>query len=152
MKRHQHDDIDELLERARTERQRAPMPTAGPGGFHDPHDRIPGYVVRPNRHATRRRFSTFTIVLFLFGCGVAIILYINNILRVNQLAFEVSQLETQYNAARNTNAILQAGINRKSGWERITTLAHERAGLHHPSEQPRWFSIDGDTEASLREP
>jgi cell division protein FtsL len=97
---------------------------------------------RPNRHVTRRRFSTFNTILILFGVAVVIVLYVNNILTIDQLATDVGKLETRYDAIRNTNAALRAEINRKSSWERIGRTATEQLGLVFPKEQPQGFAID----------
>lgn len=100
-----------------------------------------GFAIRPNRKATRRSISTFNIILGLFGCGIIIVLYISNIIAVNHLALEVEQLRDKYEKVRNANAVLEAEINRKSGWERIGRMATE-LGLRHPTEQPTWFEVD----------
>lgn len=100
-----------------------------------------GFALRPNRKATRRSISTFNIILVLFGCGIVIVLYISNIIAVNHLALEVDQLQAKYHKIRNANTVLEAEINRKSGWERIGRMAAE-LGLKHPTEQPTRFDVD----------
>ena len=145
-------DVEELLERA------------GAGADHpanevepekryvfrgDVQPRAPGYAIRQNKRGIRRRTSTFNIILILFGSAVAIILYIGNIITVNQLAVEVGQLQTKLEKIQNTNAVLQAEVNRKSGWERIGKIAGEQFGLKYPKEQPVWFEVDREKIESL---
>ena len=103
-----------------------------------------GYVIRPNKKAVSRKVSTFYIIVVLFGFGIAIVGYINNIIVVNRLSAEIDQLQAQYNKVSNNNAVLRAEINRKSGWERIGKIAAERVGLRYPREQATPFDIDED--------
>ena len=108
----------------------------------DPTPRFPGYAMRPNKKVTRRKVSVFNIILLLFGTAAAIVLYIGNFIAVNQLAYDVSQLQMKYDKIRNANATVQAEINRKSGWERIGSIATKELGLQHSKEQPVWIEID----------
>jgi hypothetical protein len=102
------------------------------------------FVARPNRKAVGRKVSTFYIIALLFGFGVAIIAYINNIIVVNRLAAEISQMQFQYDKVLNDNAVLRADINRKSGWERIGKIAGEQIGLRYVKEQPTLFGVEED--------
>lgn len=143
-------DVEELLERAGKDAALPPAETEREkryifGG--DVHPKAPGYAIRQNKTGIRRKRSTFNIILLLFGSAVAIILYIGNIIAVNQLAVEVSQLQTKLDKIENTNAVLEAEINRKSGLERIGKIATEQFGLRYPKEQPTWFEVD---EAKIR--
>lgn len=154
-------DIDLLLERAEAdarETRKAPVrqPAREPvrdkryifNG--DPQARNPGYVVRPNRKATHRKVSTFNIILWLFSIGIAIVLYVDNIITINHLAFDVNQLQTKYDAIMNANATLRAEVTRKAAWERISKNATEQLGLMFPPEQPTLFNVDQDKIESLK--
>jgi len=110
-----------------------------------------GFAVRPNKRGTRRKISTFNIILILFVFGVAIVSYVNNIITVNQLAFDISQLEARYNALSNTNAALRAEVTRKAALERIGVIASEQMNLRYPPEQPVYFEIDREKLATLKE-
>jgi cell division protein FtsL len=110
----------------------------------DPPPRFPGYAMRPNKRAIRRKVSVFNIILFLFGIATAIVLYIGNFITVNQLAIEVGQLQTRYAKIQNTNETLRAEIHRKSSLERIGGIAAKGLGLQYPKEQPIWIEIDQD--------
>lgn len=110
----------------------------------DPQSNTPGYAIRPanKKVVPKKRRSTFNIVAALFCCAVAIILYIGNILAVNQLAVEVHQLQTQYDKIVNNNSVLKAEINRKSAWERIGNTATHQIGLVYAKERPTSFDVD----------
>ena len=101
-----------------------------------------GTALRANRRVTRRRASTFNIILILFACGIGIVFYVNNIITVNQLAVDVDRLQVRYDAIMNSNAALRAEVSRKSSWERIGGIATGQLGLRYPKEQPVWFDID----------
>jgi cell division protein FtsL len=118
----------------------------------DPQARTPGYAVRPNRKAVRRKISTFNLILWLFGVGIAIVLYVDNNITINRLAFEVNQLQTKYDAIANNNATLRAEVTRKAAWERIGKSAKEQLGLMFPTEQPTLFNEDQDKIESLKAP
>ncbi len=92
--------------------------------------------------APKRRSSTFNSMIFLFFAALAIILYISNIIAVNRLVVEVSELQQKYEAVKNGNEILLAEINRRSSLERIGKIAIEQLGLRHPKEQPQWLEVD----------
>lgn len=108
----------------------------------EPRRSTTGYALRPNRHGTKRHVSTFSIILTLFGFGIAIVLYINNILAVNQLATEREQLSRHLQEIRNLNNQLQSEISRKAALERIGAVASEKLGLRYPTEQAELFDID----------
>jgi len=108
----------------------------------EPRPSTAGYALRPNRHGTQRHVSTFSIILTLFGFGIAIVLYINNILAVNQLAQEREQLSRRLQEIQNLNRELQADVSRKAALERIGTVAAHELGLHYPTEQAALFDID----------
>jgi len=135
-------DVDELLHRAqtdistRTHRHVYGNSTATASNA--------GYAIRPNRKAVSRKVSTFYVIVVLFGFGIAIVGYINNIIVVNRLSAETDELQSQYDKISNSIAALRAEINRKSGWERIGKVASERAGLRYPKEQATPFNVDED--------
>jgi hypothetical protein len=100
------------------------------------------YALRPNRRGTRRKVSTFNIIVLLFGLGLAIVLYVNNIIVINRLSGDIGRLQAHYNDVQNQNATLAAEVNKKAAWERISTVAGEEIGLRHPAEPPGWIEVD----------
>ncbi len=135
-------DIDELLQRAQADI--SVRPNRHVFGNSSTTASNAGYAVRPNKKAVGRKVSTFYVIIVLFGFGIAIVGYINNIIAVNRLSAEIDQLQSQYNKISNGNAALHAEINRKSGWERIGKIAGERVGLRYPKEQATPFDVDED--------
>jgi cell division protein FtsB len=111
---------------------------------------VSGYAIRPNRRGTRRKVSTFNLIAFLLGFGLAIVVYVNNIITINRLVVEVSQLQKRYEEIQNTNATLKAEVNKKADWVRIGTMAGEQLGLRYANEQPVWFDIDQEKLEELK--
>lgn len=111
----------------------------------------PGYAYRygPKR-PRRKKLSTFTIIVFLFGFAVALVLYISNIIAVNGLMKEINQLDQEYEKIRNSNEVLRADLNKRTGLEQIGSVAIDRLGLSNPSEPPRWLSINKDDVEQLQ--
>jgi cell division protein FtsL len=95
----------------------------------EPAPSVSGYVVRQNRGTIRRRWSTFNIILALFILGAAIVVYIDNIIVVNRLVVEVNALQAKVQRQLETNAALQAEVNRKASLERIGKIASESLGM-----------------------
>lgn len=105
---------------------------------------------RSNRRVVRRRISTSNIMLAIFAVGIAIVLYVNNIITVNRLARDVNELQQTYDRLRSSNAALQADVNRKSAMERIGDVASRELGLRHPAEKPVEFPIDDEALEALK--
>jgi cell division protein FtsL len=101
-----------------------------------------GNVLRPNRRGMQPHVSTFSIILMLFGLGIAIVLYVNNILAVNQLAIEREQLSRRLKEIQNANTQLQVEVSRKAALERIGIVAARELGLRYATERPVVFDID----------
>jgi cell division protein FtsL len=143
------EDARDLLDRI----NRSPQKEARPvperryifgGGRHGPVP-PPAAVPRQNRRVARRRYSTFNTIAMVFAAGLVIVLYVNNILTINQLAADVGRLQAQYAVLQNLNASLRAEVNRKSSWERIGSVATDQLGLVFPREQPAPLTIDEST-------
>lgn len=96
---------------------------------------------RRNRAAVRRKVSPFNIMIMLIAAAIAIVLYISNIIAVNQLLHDVNALENEHRQVLMEQEILRARINRLASLERIQDKALE-LGLQNLREPPVWLSID----------
>jgi cell division protein FtsL len=110
----------------------------------------PASPARSNRRVVRRRISTTNVMLLIFAVGLAIVVYVDNIITVNRLAHDVNELQQTYDRLRSSNAALQAEVNRKSAMERIGDVASRDLGLRHPAEKPVEFPIDEDALEALK--
>lgn len=129
MTMHHPEDTEALLERARSEPAR-PRAAATP----PPPRSHPGYAVRSNRRAVRRRGSAFLVMTAFAGLGVAAVLYVSNALAVNRLADDVNTLRTRLQERTNAARLLQVEIDRLSTLDRVAVAAG-RLGLAHPTGQ-----------------
>ncbi len=102
------------------------------------------YTIRQNRRVIRRSMSTFNLLAVVLGIGLAIVVYVNNVITMNRLSAQIGELEKQLKDLQYKNAVLTAEVNKKSGWERIGTIAGEQLGLRHASEPPVPIDIDQD--------
>lgn len=118
----------------------------------DPQAATPGYAVRQNARssAPRRKTKTSNIVVILFAVAVVALLYVGNVIAVNNLAKEVSDLNARYSQIISTNEVIKAEINRKASLERISLMAQEKLGMTNPKEAPVWFEVDRDKEADIK--
>lgn len=132
------EDTEALLERARREpaRPRAAAPPPPPRSH-------PGYAVRSNRRAVRRRGSAFLVMAAFAGLGVAAVLYVSNALAVNRLADDVNTLRTRLQERTNAARLLQVEIDRLSTLDRVAAAAG-RLGLAHPAAQPAVLPVPED--------
>jgi len=103
----------------------------------EPSPAVSGYAVRQNRRSVRRTFSTFNIIVALFALGFLVVLYIDNIIVVNQLVVDVNTLQHKYQRQSDSNATLQADVHRQSSLEQIGKIATGELGMQYPKEQPQ---------------
>ncbi|MBI5473937.1 MAG: hypothetical protein HY961_16485 [Ignavibacteriae bacterium] len=156
-------DMTELLARADADTkntrakpqpvaQRAPEQDARRIYSGDVKPKNPGYAARPsNKKITpKKRRSTFSIISVLFFAAIAIVLYIGNILIVNELVVDVHRLRTKYDTIVNENNVLKSEINRKSAWERVSDKAKD-LGLAHAREAAQSFDVDEEKLEEFRE-
>jgi len=108
---------------------------------------------RGNTKVAARRLSTFNIVIGLFVAGVAIVVYVSNILAVNQLAYDVNRLEVRADSLENINVVLRAAVHRKAALDQIGRIATGELQLQYlpPSEQPVLLELDPEKVERLRQ-
>ncbi|MBP1658765.1 MAG: hypothetical protein H6Q31_3366 [Bacteroidetes bacterium] len=105
---------------------------------------VTGYAIRQNRAGTRKRYSTFNIIVGLFAIGTLVVLYINNTIAVNEILGEINTLQGKYQRQLDANATILAEVNQKASFNRINGIATEQLGLANPRTQPLWFDIPED--------
>lgn len=114
----------------------------------------PGYALpRQNvrRVNVKKRTKTSNIVGILFLIATTALLYVGNVIAVNNLAKEVNDLNAKHSQIESTNEVIKAEINRKASLERISLMAQEKLGMTNPKEAPIWFEIETDKEIDIKE-
>ena len=119
----------------------------------DPQSSVPGYAIRQNVRTSqsRKKTKTSNIVGLLFLIAVVAVLYVGNVIAVNNLAKEVGDLNARYMKITSTNEVIKAEINRKASLERISLMAQEKLGMVNPQEPPVWFRVDDERLAEIRD-
>ena len=101
-------------------------------------------LVARNKAVRSRKQSPFNLMLMMIALAVAIVLYVGNVIAVQQLLKEVSDEQARLQQVLNEQELLKAQINRMSSLERIRTVAEDELGLHNPKGPPQWLEIDGN--------
>jgi hypothetical protein len=138
-------DLEAVLERARQDEATARTAPPAPKGRivrETKVSELDSPVLRVNRKAERRKYSTFNMILLLFGAATAIVMYIGHIIAVNRLAVDADRLAGEYLDLQRLKAQLQAEIDRKSGRERIVGIATSRLGMRPPTGQANWIEVN----------
>lgn len=89
-------------------------------------------------------------MIMLIAAAVGIVLYISNIIAVNQLLNDVNALETEHRQILMEQEILRAQINRLASLERIQEKAEE-LGLKSLREPPVWLNADPERIRGIEE-
>jgi cell division protein FtsB len=112
----------------------------------------PGTTVPPtNRRFTKRRVSPFNIILILIGTAAATVLYISNIIAVNQLVNDIHKSDIRLQDILSEQEILKAHINQMSSLEQVRKRAEDELGLQNATDVPRWLSVDQDKIRTIEE-
>jgi cell division protein FtsL len=139
-------------------RESAPITSTGPmiyGGTMPPpsgqDDFARQAIAARNKTFKRRRVSPFNLMLALIGLAVAIVLYIGNVIAVQQLVRDIGDEQARLQRIMNEQEMLKAQINRMSSLERIRKMAEDDLGLRNPKDSPQWIEIDGDKVRDIEE-
>jgi cell division protein FtsL len=112
----------------------------------------PGTTLPPaNRRYIKRKVSPFNIILVLMGTAAAIVLYISNVIAVNQLVNDVHKSDVRLQEILSDQEALRARINQMSSLERIRKRAEDELGLKNPADVPGWIDVDQEIIRSTEE-
>jgi cell division protein FtsB len=85
------------------------------------------------------------------GTAAAIVLYISNIIAVNQLVNDIHKIEGRLQDITSEQEILIAHINQMSSLEHVRQRAEDELGLRNPTDVPRPLNVDQDKVRSIEE-
>ncbi len=118
-----------------------------------PQAELPRGTTQPpiNRKYTQRKVSPFNIILILMGAAAAIVLYISNVIAVNQLVNDIHKSEVRLLEIQSDQEALRAHINQMSSLERIRKRAEDELGLKNPADVPGWIDVDQEKIRTIEE-
>lgn len=89
-----------------------------------------------------KRMSLFNFLLILFLSAGVMVFFVNNIIAVNDLAVENSNVHTDINKAITINNGLQTEIERLSTFDNIKPVAVDKLNLKTPGVKPKKIYIN----------
>lgn len=120
-----------------------------------PHDGFSGPKVRKSSMRTmekgtrKKRLSPFYLLLSLIGVALMIVLYISNIIAVDQLMKEINELDAEHHRILMDQEMLRAQVNRLSSLERVQSVAENELGLRNLRKAPVWIAVDPEKITNL---
>ncbi len=78
-----------------------------------------------------KRISIFYFLIFLILTSVILVIYINNIIYVNQLSVSNNDLKEQIKSVVQKNDLLRTESEKLSSFDRIKTIAAEKFNLSY---------------------
>lgn len=94
--------------------------------------------------AKSHKRSPFNLMVTMILVAIAIVLYVGNVIAVQQLLKEVADDQAKLQQILNDQEMLKAQINRMSSLERIRSMAEGDLGLRNPKGPPQWIEVDGN--------
>ncbi len=118
-----------------------------------PQAELPAGTTLPpaNRRYTKRKVSPFNIILILMASAAVIVLYISNIIAVDQLVNDIHKSDVRLQEILNEQEMMRARINQMSSLERIRKRAEEDLALKNPANVPGWIDVDQEKIRNLEE-
>lgn len=118
-----------------------------------PQSELPQGTTLPpiNRKYMQRKVSPFNIILILMGTAAAIVLYISNVIAINQLVNDIHKSEVRLQEVQSDQEALRARINQMSSLERIRKRAEDELGLKNPADVPGWIEVDQEKIRTIQE-
>ncbi len=95
-----------------------------------------------NKAVRPRKRSPFNVMLMMILLAVGVVLYVGNVIAVQQLLKDVSDRQARLQQILNEQEVLKAQINRMSSLERIRSMAESDLGLRNPNGAPEWIEVD----------
>jgi cell division protein FtsL len=95
---------------------------------------VPHPLLAAERVARRR--PTFLALVLLVVSVSFVVMYVSNVIAVNELGAEITALDAERRVAADRAAALRAEISQLERPERIAAIAREKLGLSRPDSPP----------------
>jgi len=94
------------------------------------------------RNVKTRKISLFNLMIMLFITAGVIVFFVNNIIAVNGLVVENSNIQAEISKAVTANNNLQTEIERLTNFDNIKNTAVDKLGLQYSTTKPRKITIE----------
>lgn len=84
-----------------------------------------------SKNRSKNKISIFYFLLFLIFTSVILVIYINNIIYVNQLSVDNNNLKEEIKKQVQTNDLLRTETEQLSSFERVKLIASEKFNLSY---------------------
>ena len=99
----------------------------------------------------RKRLSLFNLMVMLVVMAGVIVFFVNNIIAVNNLVLENSNIQTEINKSVTLNNGLQTEIERLSNFDNIKVVAIDKLKLGFSKNRPKKIDISKSDINNLNE-
>lgn len=93
-----------------------------------------------------KKISIFYFLICLILTSLILVIYISNIIHINETAVHNNNLKEEINRNIQTNSQLKIELEQLSSYERISQIAHEKFGISYKDN-----SIDENKNIVVRE-
>lgn len=90
----------------------------------------------------RTRLNRLGVLLLLAIAAASTVVYVSNVIQVNDLYKDVSNMTKEYNELKYQNEIIRATINKLMEPERVTGIAKDKLGMIISDEAPQVLPSD----------
>ncbi|MEO8209990.1 MAG: cell division protein FtsL [bacterium] len=80
---------------------------------------------------SKNKISIFYFLIFLIVTSIILVIYINNIIYVNQLSIDNNNLKEEVKKNIQTNDLLRTETEKLSSFERVKSIASEKFNLSY---------------------
>jgi cell division protein FtsB len=91
---------------------------------------------KPKKSKKQKRLNRWSVFGLLVLAAILIVIYINNVMRIEDLLFENQNLKKQYSELKYKNETLVAKVNALESPENIIPKATEKLKMLMPEEAP----------------
>jgi cell division protein FtsL len=103
------------------------------------------------RKVVKKRLSLFNLMVALLIMAAVIVFFVNNIIAVNNLVLENSNIEAEINKSVTLNNGLQTEIERLSNFDNIKPVAVDKLKLSFSKNRPKKIEISKSDILGLNE-
>lgn len=94
------------------------------------------------RNPKLRKISLFNLMVMLFIAAGIIVFFVNNIIAVNAIVVDNSNIQIAINKSITANNNLQTEIERLTNFDNIKNTAVEKLGMKYSTTKPKKITIE----------